>query len=47
VCAIAVPCTVPWFREMGFVTLAFMALCGFVAILVLVVPHSPRPEEAT
>jgi Disulfide bond formation protein DsbB len=48
VCAITTPCTVPWFRELGFVTLAFMALCGFVAILVLVVPRppSPRAQEA-
>jgi disulfide bond formation protein DsbB len=50
VCAVTAPCTLPWFREMGFVTLALMALCGFAAILVLVVPWSPRsplPEEAT
>jgi disulfide bond formation protein DsbB len=48
VCAISTPCTVPWFRELSFVTLAFMALCGFVAILVLVVPRSPsiRVQEA-
>lgn len=47
VCAVSAPCTVPWFRELGFVTLALMALCGFVAILVLVVPTSPRLQEAT
>ena len=28
-------CTTIWFREFGFVTLPFMALCGFVAIIVL------------
>ena len=28
-------CSDVWFREFGFVTLAFMALCGFVAIIVL------------
>lgn len=28
-------CTTIWFREFGFVTLSLMALCGFVAILVL------------
>jgi disulfide bond formation protein DsbB len=44
VCALSAPCTVPWFRELGFVTLAFMALCGFLAILVLVVP--PTRQEA-
>jgi disulfide bond formation protein DsbB len=44
VCAVSVPCTVPWFRQFGFVTLSLMALCGFVAILVLIVPH---PLEAS
>jgi hypothetical protein len=34
-------CADIWFRELGFVTLAFMALCGFLAILVYVVP-TPR-----
>ncbi len=38
----------PWFRELGFVTLSFMALCGFLFILVLVVPRRPSitPSEA-
>ena len=48
VCSASVPCTTPWFRQFGFVTLAFMALCGFVAILVLVVPGPPtRHLEAS
>ena len=47
VCDFNVPCTTPWFRELGFVTLAFMALCGFAAILVLVVPRPPRPQEVS
>lgn len=34
-CDIAAPCTVPWFRQFGFVSLPFMALCGFVAIVAL------------
>jgi disulfide bond formation protein DsbB len=35
-CAATGPsCTDVWFREFGFVTLSFMALCGFVAIIVL------------
>ena len=48
VCSLNVPCTTPWFRELGFVTLSFMALCGFVFILVLVVPGRPStvPSEA-
>ena len=35
VCSIDVPCTTIWFREFGFVTLPFMALCGFVSIIIL------------
>lgn len=34
-CDITAPCTVPWFRQFGFVSLAFMALCGFAAIIAL------------
>ena len=30
-------CADIWFRELGFVTLAFMALCGFVSIILLLV----------
>ena len=40
-CGVGPSCADIWFRELGFVTLAFMALCGFVAILVLVVPDPP------
>ena len=49
VCSVSVPCTEPWFRELGFVTLSFMALCGFLLILVLVVPRRPvvNPSEAS
>jgi disulfide bond formation protein DsbB len=46
VCGLGPPCAVIWFRQLGFVTLAFMALCGFVAILVLVVPRSPTDLES-
>ena len=28
-------CSVPWFRTFGFVSLALMALCGFVAVIVV------------
>ncbi|MFM8848719.1 MAG: disulfide bond formation protein B [Actinomycetota bacterium] len=34
-CAVGPSCTDVWFRRMGFMTLAGMALCGFVAILTL------------
>jgi disulfide bond formation protein DsbB len=38
VCELTTPCALIWFREFGFVTLAFMALSGFLAVLALVVP---------
>ena len=31
------PCAVPWFTEMGFITLAYMALSGFLLIGTLLV----------
>jgi disulfide bond formation protein DsbB len=31
-CTAAAPCTVVWVRELGFVSIPFMALCGFLAI---------------
>ena len=43
-CGVGPSCADIWFRELGFVTLPFMALCGFLCILVLVVPH-PRPRQ--
>jgi disulfide bond formation protein DsbB len=45
-CGTGPSCADIWFRELGFVTLAFMALCGFVAILVLVVPRPPSPDRS-
>jgi hypothetical protein len=41
------PCSLVWFREFGFVTLALMALCGFVTIIVLLLPSGARelPES--
>lgn len=33
VCSVDVPCTTVWFRSFGFVSIAFMALCGFVAVI--------------
>ncbi len=43
VCEIANPCTTVWFRRMGFVTIPFMALCGFVTILFLL---TARTQES-
>jgi disulfide bond formation protein DsbB len=37
------PCSLVWFREFGFATLALMALCGFAAIVALLLP--PRRRE--
>ncbi len=34
-CDITAPCTVPWFRQFGFISLPFMALSGFAAIIAL------------
>jgi disulfide bond formation protein DsbB len=31
-CSAEAPCTVPWFEELGYVTLAFMALSAFLLI---------------
>jgi disulfide bond formation protein DsbB len=34
-CDVVAPCSTPYFREFGFVSLSLMALCGFAAILAL------------
>jgi len=44
-CDVFAPCTTPYFREFGFVTLAFMALCGFAAILALLLVPRPLPPS--
>lgn len=48
-CSVGPSCTDIWFRRLGFVTLAFMALAGFVAILVFlfVDPNRSRRSSAT
>jgi len=33
VCSLEVPCTAVWFRELGFVTLCFMAGCAFITVI--------------
>jgi disulfide bond formation protein DsbB len=47
-CALFGPaCAVPWFRTFGFVSLAFMALCGFAAIIAVnLVSLGPSTEPA-
>ena len=42
VCSIEVPCTFVWFRRLGFVSIPFMALCGFLAVIALL---TCPPEE--
>ena len=44
-CGIGPSCTDVWFRRMGFVTLAFMALCGFIAIAALLFVQPKEPHE--
>lgn len=46
-CALFGPaCTDIWFRSFGFVTLAFMALCGFALIIVLNTVSFRTPQMA-
>ena len=45
VCDPTNPCSLVWFREFGFVTLPFMALCGFAAIIALLAPSRGRELE--
>jgi disulfide bond formation protein DsbB len=45
-CALFGPaCSDIWFRTWGFSTLAFMALCGFVSIIVFNIVTFPPPDE--
>ena len=44
-CGIGPSCTDVWFRRMGFVTLAFMALSGFIAIVALLFVQPNKSQE--
>jgi disulfide bond formation protein DsbB len=46
-CAAAVPCTVVWFRQLGFISLPYLALSAFVSIVVLAWLATARRDEAT
>lgn len=48
-CSATAPCSVPWFEELGYVTLAFMAMSGFLLIgtLLLVDWLAERRSEAS
>jgi len=48
-CSAFVPCSVPYFEELGYVTLAFMALSAFLlvgALLVVAVVHDRTTRKA-
>lgn len=44
-CDPAVPCTLVWFERLGFITLPYMALSGFVLILTLLAASWPALKE--
>ena len=45
-CKVGVPCTAVWFRELGFVSIPFLALMGFLLIIAfLSVPLGRRSED--
>jgi disulfide bond formation protein DsbB len=43
--AVGPACADIWFRELGFVTLAFMALAGFITIIVFSLVSFPAPDD--
>jgi len=45
-CKVGIPCTVVWFRELGFVSLPFLALTAFALIIaLLLIPPRVRAED--
>jgi hypothetical protein len=38
-CSATIPCSFIWVEKFGFVTIPFMALCGFLAIAALSLTH--------
>jgi hypothetical protein len=46
-CSIDVPCSAVWFERLGFVTLAVMALFGFVSIIVLLTVRFPTDDPSS
>ena len=45
VCSMDVPCTTVWFREFGFVTLAFMAGSAFVFVIAMSLVMMINPSD--
>ncbi|MGD9997235.1 MAG: disulfide bond formation protein B [Ilumatobacteraceae bacterium] len=48
-CSLTAPCTAVWFREFGFISLSFMAMTGFAAVLalMLLIPKDTPHGEPT
>ena len=46
-CDIAAPCTQQWVNEFGFVSIPFMAFCGFAAVTALVLAAGAPGGDAT
>jgi disulfide bond formation protein DsbB len=46
VCPATTPCSIVWFRELGFVTLPYLALSAFLLIITLVAIESPGERVA-
>ena len=45
-CKVGIPCTAVWFRELGFVSLPFLALMGFLLIIaLLLIPLGRHDDE--
>ncbi len=44
-CEITNPCSIRWVEHFGFVTIPFMAACGFVAIIVLMSVADPAAGD--
>lgn len=44
-CDPTTPCALVWFERLGFITLPYMALSGFVLILTLLAASWPSPQE--
>jgi disulfide bond formation protein DsbB len=46
VCSLDVPCTSVWFRELGFVTLCFMAGSAFIAVISISLALIREPDQS-
>jgi disulfide bond formation protein DsbB len=44
-CSALVPCTARYFEQFGFISLAFMAMTGFAAIIALLAVAAPAPAD--